>query len=93
MFGLSPFELMLVGVVAILLFGSKLPDVARTLGQQYSNLRRSLSDLQSQFNINELTNPPPSSGGVKSYDELDEPSFKKPSAPKFTPPPKATGDD
>lgn len=91
MFGLSPFEVVLFGVVAILLFGSKLPEVARSLGQSYNQFRRGLSDLQGQFKISEFTNPSPSS--TKKLEDYDEPEYRQPVAPKFTPPPAARGTD
>lgn len=42
-FGLS--ELILVGVVALLVFGGNLPDVMRTLGRNYAKLRQALREF------------------------------------------------
>jgi len=90
-FGLSPVQLMVVGVVAILLFGSKLPDVARSLGRQYRDLRRGLNDIQDQFRQAErevtkaLDAPMKTLQDSFSDDENEE--IKEPSVPKFTPPP------
>ncbi len=36
-------------VIAVLLFGSKLPDVMRNMGKVYSQFRRSLTDFQFQI--------------------------------------------
>ena len=33
MFGLGPMELLIVGVIAVLLFGNRLPEVGRSLGK------------------------------------------------------------
>ena len=91
MFGLSPAQLMVVGVVAILLFGSKLPEVARSLGRQYRDLRRGLNDLQDQFRQAEREVTKAFDEPVKSFknafadDEKED--VKEPSVPKFTPPP------
>ena len=41
-FGFS--EMLLVGVVALLVFGGNLPDVMRNLGRSYAKLRASLRD-------------------------------------------------
>jgi len=49
MFGLSPIELLICGVVAVLLFGSRLPTVARSLGKSLSEFRRGMNDLQHEF--------------------------------------------
>ena len=89
MFGLGPFELILVGIVAILLFGSKLPEVARSLGQSYNQFRRGLTDLQDQFKISDFTAPPAGSS-PKSLEDYDEPELAEPVAPKFTPPPSSS---
>ena len=84
MFGLSPVELMVVGVVAILLFGSKLPDVARSLGGSYREFRKGLSDFQDQMKVVDL-NTPARPKPVRRDEDEDE-GFIEPSAPKFIPP-------
>ena len=42
-FGFS--EMLIVGVVALLVFGGNLPDVMRTLGRSYAKLRQGLHEL------------------------------------------------
>ncbi len=89
MFGLSPFELMVIGVIAVVLFGGSLPDVARKLGGSYREFRRSLNEVQQQFRMAEYE-------AKKTLSSLDDPKSKAtaddeeeaagPSAPKFTPP-------
>jgi sec-independent protein translocase protein TatA len=92
-FGLSPFELAAVGVVAILLFGSKLPDVAHSLGKQYRDLRRNLNDIQDQFREaqREVTRaieaPVKELNNALSDVAVEEEKIREPSVPKFTPPP------
>ena len=49
MFGLSPIQLLICGVVAVLLFGNRLPTVARSLGKSLTEFRRGLNDLQHEF--------------------------------------------
>jgi len=89
MFGLSPQELMAVAVIAVLLFGSKLPDVARSLGGSYREFRRGLNDMEQQFRdvereVVKTINAP----AVKKIDSLEEEDLDlEPAAPKFTPPP------
>lgn len=92
MFGLSFQELLIVGVVAVLLFGRNLPSVARSLGQSYQQFRKGLHDLQSQLNVSELYDSPTSSTASRnkpkprrSYDDYDD--RDEISAPKFEPPP------
>jgi sec-independent protein translocase protein TatA len=88
MFGLGPSELLIVGIVAILLFGKNLPQVAAKLGKTYREFRRGLSDMQSQFDITgEFTSEPPRSRPKpqRSYSDYDD--SEDISAPKFEPPP------
>lgn len=91
MFGLSPFELVVVGVVAILLFGSNLPQVARSVGKQYRDLRRGLNDIQDQFRQAEREVTKAFDAPAKSindtFNEIDQELNREPSVPKFTPPP------
>jgi sec-independent protein translocase protein TatA len=90
MFGLSPFELVVIGVIAVILFGGNLPDVARKLGGSYREFRRGLNEVQQQFRMAEYE-------AKKTLSSLEDPTPKKPaeeeeddtsgpSAPKFTPP-------
>lgn len=49
MFGMSPTEMLIVGVIAVLLFGSKLPSVARSAGKSLTELKRGMRDAQDEF--------------------------------------------
>ncbi|MAD80345.1 MAG: twin-arginine translocase TatA/TatE family subunit [Pirellulaceae bacterium] len=84
MFGLGFQELALVGVVAVLLFGKRLPEVARSLGKSYHEFRSGLTDIQSTFDYTNMgsTSKPSYSSSQSDYDDHDEPT-----APKFEPPP------
>lgn len=42
-------EMMVVAVVALLLYGGKLPEVARSWGKTFAEFRRGLTGLQSEF--------------------------------------------
>ena len=83
MFGVGPPELLIIGVVAVLLFGKRLPEVARSLGASYNEFRRGLQDIQSE--MNQAINSEPSSSPKKQYSYADD-DYDEPTAPKFTPP-------
>jgi sec-independent protein translocase protein TatA len=42
--GLGPMELAIVGVVILLLFGSRLPSVARSIGQSFKAFQRGYNE-------------------------------------------------
>ncbi|HXT58703.1 MAG TPA: twin-arginine translocase TatA/TatE family subunit, partial [Pirellulales bacterium] len=46
MFGLNPMELMIVGAIAVLLFGNKLPSVARSLGKSMTEFKKGISEFK-----------------------------------------------
>ncbi len=79
-------EAVLIGVVAVVLFGKRLPEVARSLGSSYQQFRKGLSDIQNS--IKEDIDLDLESGPTKrlpdysdAHDDYDEPM-----APKFEPP-------
>jgi len=51
-FGFSPGppEMLIILVIALLLYGGKLPEMARTWGKTLADFRRSLSGIQNEFN-------------------------------------------
>jgi sec-independent protein translocase protein TatA len=49
-FSPSPVEMMVVAVVALLLFGSDLPNVARSWGKSFTAFRRGLTGIQNEIN-------------------------------------------
>ncbi len=81
-------EMAVVGVLAIMLFGKNLPDVARQVGRGWAELKKSLSGIQNEFNsaLYSDTSSSSSSSRSTSYtgaiDDYDEQT-----APKFEPPP------
>lgn len=50
MFGnLNPVELMVVGIVAVLLFGRRLPEVGRSLGKGIVEFKKGLRGMEDDF--------------------------------------------
>ena len=49
---LSPLEILIVGVIALIVFGpQKLPEIARTIGRAAHELRRMASEVRSEFEM------------------------------------------
>lgn len=83
--GMGMQEMMIIGVVAVLLFGKRLPEVAKSLGSSYSQFRKGLNDLQSSIDYSDTYTPPKPQSSSTSYDDYDD--YDEPTAPKFEPPP------
>lgn len=79
MFGLGPMEMVIVGVIAVLLFGSRLPSVARSLGKSMTEFKRGMNELHSEIDPSTPTRPQ-----VRDYGHSDD--RDEPTAPKFEPP-------
>ena len=84
MFGLGFQELLIVGIVAVLLFGKRLPEVARSLGSSYQEFRRGLNEIQSQIDFSGSSS---ASQSYSSYDSSmrteESVDYDQPTAPKF----------
>jgi len=72
---------MIVGTIAVLLFGKRLPEVGRSLGKGIVEFKKGLNDIKSE--VDSATYAQPSSRATPRYnpDDHDEPT-----APKFEPP-------
>ncbi len=86
MFGLGMQELLIVGVVAVVLFGKRLPEVASSLGASYREFRKGLLDIQSQFHISDTAvynkaKSPSAPSAARRQDDIDQ--YDQPTAPKF----------
>ncbi len=46
MFGIGDWEVFVIAVVALLLFGNKLPSMMRSLGSSLSEFKRSMNDVR-----------------------------------------------
>lgn len=80
--GLGYMEMVIFGVLALMLFGAKLPDMARSLGGTYRELRKNMNEFQREFQgLNNLDTPAPPPKYVD-----DEPTDSFTDAPRFTPP-------
>lgn len=79
-------EMLLIGAFALLLFGSRLPEVARSLGGTYRELKKNLDGFQREFNAVQ-TYEPPKRVEVDRESEVESVVENRTTAPKFAPPP------
>lgn len=82
MFGVSSWEMMLLFVVALLLFGKRLPEVARGLGKGMMEFKKGLYDIQDEVTSAANSRPVGSSQSRPIPNESREEAI----APKFEPP-------
>jgi sec-independent protein translocase protein TatA len=73
-------EVIVIGVVAILLFGKRLPEVARNWGNSYRDLRRSLNEIKTSFTVDQYDPPKSKRAAIAFDDRISD------SGPKFVPP-------
>jgi sec-independent protein translocase protein TatA len=75
-------EMAIVGVIAVLLFGSRLPEVARSLGKGMNEFRKGMSGLQDELHSSGSSSSRSSSSS--RFNEIDD--RDEATAPKFEPP-------
>lgn len=81
----GPMEMMIIGVIAVLLFGKRLPEVGRSLGKGIVEFKKGVSGIE-----DEVDSATKSTAVTHSSDHREEAT-----APKFEPPtsePKAETD-
>ena len=81
MFNLSPQELIVVGLIAVLLFGNRLPSVMRSLGKGMVEFQKGFKDVKQEFD-SAMKDEPKSTPQV-AYTPHE---YEEPTAPKFEPP-------
>ena len=82
MFGLGYMELLVVGGIMLLLFGKRLPEVARSMGKGITEFKKGVQGIEDDVN--------PSSHSHYSAPTADRPladeDLENVTAPKFEPP-------
>ncbi|NBT14697.1 MAG: twin-arginine translocase TatA/TatE family subunit [Planctomycetia bacterium] len=51
MFGLGPVEVVVIGAIAVMLYGKRLPEVGRSVGQTISELRKQMTSLSREMDL------------------------------------------
>ena len=79
MFGLGIGELLIIGAIAVLLFGKRLPEVARSMGKGVVAFKKGIRGIEDDVDRTEYA-----TSTTKHYDETDH--HEEAAAPKFEPP-------
>jgi sec-independent protein translocase protein TatA len=90
-FGLdNPVMLLLLGAVAVLLFGERLPEVARSFGKGLMEVKNGMRELQKEMESTmDSAASGESAGEPICYSEPED--REEATAPKFVPPPSNPG--
>lgn len=77
----GPMEMVIFGAIAVLLFGSRLPEVSRSLGKSLMEFKKGMQGIESEIHsaVNDTNRPAP-----RRYRDTDDRDL--PTAPKFVPP-------
>jgi sec-independent protein translocase protein TatA len=75
-------EIMIIGAIAILLFGNKLPEVAKNIGKGFNEFKRGMHGIDDEINSATRTPSRPSSRPSRAIEDREESN-----TPKFEPPP------
>ena len=81
MFGVGSGEMLMLMVIALLLFGKRLPEVARSLGKGMTEFKKGMYDIQDELTSATSTRPNSSQSRPIPADTREEAI-----APKFEPP-------
>jgi sec-independent protein translocase protein TatA len=77
MFGIGTPELVIFGIIAVILFGSRLPSVARSMGKSIVEFKKGMKDIENEVSSSVYSEPV----GRVGYNEQSAPA-----SPRFEPP-------
>jgi sec-independent protein translocase protein TatA len=79
----NPVMMLILGVIAVLLFGERLPEVARSVGKGLMEFKRGIRSIQEDIEgaVNSAISTPTAASGHEEPEEREEAT-----APKFEPP-------
>lgn len=77
MFGIGTTEMVVFGIIAVILFGGRLPSLARSFGKSIVEFKKGMTDLESEVKSSVYSEP----AGQVGYSDHSEPA-----SPRFEPP-------
>jgi sec-independent protein translocase protein TatA len=78
MFGIGSTEMIVFGIIAVILFGSRLPSVARSLGKSIVEFKKGMKDIEADMKTSIYSEP----AGHVGYDDQAEPAGARFEPPK-----------
>ncbi len=78
----GPVEMLIIGIIAVLLFGKRLPEVGRALGRGIIEFKKGLKGIEDELQASMSTSPATERKSART--DLDD--RQEPTAPKFVPP-------
>ena len=75
----GPMEMLIIGGIAVLLFGKRLPEVGRSLGKGIVEFKKGINGIEDELEA-------ATSGGSQVSHESSPSDYEEASAPKFEPP-------
>ncbi len=91
MFGIGMQEMIIIGVIGVLLFGKRLPEVGRSVGKSLMEFKRGMQGIESEIQgARQAVDHAASQSS--NYEELAD-DYPEPSVPKFEPPTKPPTED
>jgi len=89
-FGIGSTELLIIGILAVILFGNRLPSVARSLGKSLTEFKKGMREFENEMHSSVYSEP---AGRVSYHEQIgqstppvaDKPAAEQPAAPADQP--------
>jgi sec-independent protein translocase protein TatA len=81
-FSPGPMEMLIIGIIAVLLFGKRLPEVGRSLGKGLMEFKRGINGIEDEIDAASRpgTTSRPSHDEIERREEATAPKFEVPAA-------------